>query len=115
MWRRARRMRARITRPWPRHIRRRRPVPASCSTAMRDAFQHGDPSPATLGSGYAVFEHHQVNRLTHFIKDIMPIFVILMLVFVVYGLCRTAVSVRKQLDGVSRAAHSWLHVDYGKK
>src|SRR5882762_9954924 len=38
MWRRARQMRGRTTRPWRRHIRRRRRRPGSCSTAMKDAF-----------------------------------------------------------------------------
>jgi hypothetical protein len=70
---------------------------------------------AVLGGAYAVFEHHQVNRLAYFLKEMMPMFLILISVFVVYGLFRTAVSILKQLDGVSRAAHAWLHVDYGKR
>src|SRR6202521_5126605 len=37
MWRRERRMRARITRRWPRHFRRPRRPPGLSSTAMKDA------------------------------------------------------------------------------
>ena len=70
---------------------------------------------AGLGAAYAVFEHHQANRLVHFINEMMPSFLILILVFVVYGLFRTAVSVLKELNGVSLAAHATLYVDYGKK
>ena len=70
---------------------------------------------AVLGAAYAVFEHHQANRLVHFINEMMPSFLILILVFVVYGLFRTAVSVLRELNGVSRAAHATLYVDYGKK
>ena len=70
---------------------------------------------AGLGAAYAVFEHHQANRLVHSINEMMPSFLILILVFIVYGLFRTAVSVLKQLNGVSLAAHATLHVDYGKK
>ena len=42
-------------------------------------------------------------------------FLILILVFAVYGLFRTAVSVLRELNGVPRAAHATLHADYGKK
>ena len=70
---------------------------------------------AGLGATYAVFEHHQANRLVHFINEMMPSFLILILVFMVYGVFRTVVSVLKELNGVSRAAHATLHVDYGKK
>jgi hypothetical protein len=45
----------------------------------------------------------------------MPSFLILILVFVVYGLFRTAVSALRELNGVSLAAHATLYVDYGKK
>src|SRR6266404_1662392 len=38
MWRRARRMRARITRHWPRHFRRLQRPPGLYSTAMKDGF-----------------------------------------------------------------------------
>jgi hypothetical protein len=77
-------------------------------------------SVAVLGATYAVFEDHQVNRLVHFINEMMssfliPSFLILVPVVVVWGFFRTAVSVRKELDGVSRAAHTTLHMDYGKK
>ena len=68
-----------------------------------------------LGAAYAVFEHHPANRLVHSINEAMPSFLILILAFIVYALFRTAVSVLKQLNGVSLAAHATLHVDYGKK
>ena len=70
---------------------------------------------AGLGAAYAIFEHHQANRLVHFINEMMPSFLILILLFIVYVLFRTAVSVLKELNGVSLAAHATLHVDYGKK
>ena len=70
---------------------------------------------AGLGAAYAVFEHHQANRLVHFINEMMPSFLILILMFVIYRLFRTAVSAVKELNGVSQAAHATLHVDYGKK
>ena len=59
---------------------------------------------AGLGAAYAVFEHHQANRLVHSINEGMPSFLILILLLVVYGLFRTAVSVLNQLNGVSLAA-----------
>ena len=70
---------------------------------------------AGLGAAYALFEQHQANRLVHFLNEMMPSFLILILVFVVYALFRTAVSVVKRLNGVARAAHATLHADYGKK
>ena len=70
---------------------------------------------AGLGAAYAVFEQHQANRLVHFLNEMMPSFLILILVFIIYGLLRTAVSLLKELNGVSRAVHATLHVDYGKK
>ena len=71
---------------------------------------------ALLGAVYAIFEYHQANWLGHHsIKEVMPAFLILILVFVVYALLRTVVSVLERLNGVSRAAHATLHADYGKK
>jgi mannose/fructose/N-acetylgalactosamine-specific phosphotransferase system component IID len=70
---------------------------------------------AVLGAAYAVFEHHQADRLTHFIKELMPAFLVLILVLAVYGLLRKVVSVLKELNGVCRAAHATLHANYSKK
>jgi membrane associated rhomboid family serine protease len=85
------------------------------STAQKFAVGLFYAAIAGLGAAYAVFEHHQANRLVHFVNEIIPSFLILILVFFVYGLFRTAVSVLKELNGVSRAAHATLHMDYGKK
>jgi mannose/fructose/N-acetylgalactosamine-specific phosphotransferase system component IID len=85
------------------------------STAQRLGVGLFYAAMAVLGAAYAVFEHHQASRLAHFIKDVMPAFLILILVFVVYALFRTVVSVLKELNGVSRAAHATLHADYAKK
>ena len=70
---------------------------------------------AGLGVAYALFEHHQANRLVLFIKEMTPSFVILILTAVVYGLLRTAVSVLEELKGASRTAHATLYEGYGKK
>jgi hypothetical protein len=70
---------------------------------------------AVLGAGYAVFEDHQTHRLAHFLKEIMPAVLILILVLGIYGLVHTALSILRELSGVSQAAHATLHVDYGKQ
>ena len=74
------------------------------STSQRLRFGLFYAAIAGLGAAYAVFEHHQANRLVHSINEVMPSFLILILLLVVYGLFRTAVSVLKQLNGVSLAA-----------
>ena len=66
-----------------------------------------------LGAAYAIFENHQANKLVHFVNELVPSFLLLILVVLVYGLFRRAVSVRKQLNGVSGAAHATLYEDYG--
>ena len=84
------------------------------STAQRLAVGLFYAAIAVLGATYAVFEHHQTNRLVHSINEMLPSFLIIVLVLVVYGLLRTAVSVLAELDGVARAAHAKLHEGYGK-
>jgi branched-subunit amino acid transport protein AzlD len=61
---------------------------------------------AIAGAAYAVFEHHQANRLAHLINEMMPAFLALILVFVVYCVFRMAVSAVKELNGVSLAAQA---------
>jgi len=78
---------------------------------------------AVLGAAYGVFEQqHAVDRLTNsmkevslpLIKEILPFSLLLILALVVYGLFRAAGSVLERLNGVSIAAHSSLHTNYGK-
>jgi hypothetical protein len=52
---------------------------------------------AVLGAGYAVFEDHQTHRLAHFLKEIMPAVLILILVLGIYGLVQTALSILREL------------------
>jgi len=47
-------------------------------------------------------------------KEILPFSLLLILALVVYGLFRAAGSVLEWLNGVSLAAHSTLHTNYGK-
>jgi hypothetical protein len=70
---------------------------------------------AALGVLYALFEQHQLDQLTHFINELLPLLFILILAFAVYCATRISVSVLKELSGVSRAAHATLHVGYGMK
>jgi hypothetical protein len=70
---------------------------------------------ALLGAVYAVFELHQTDRLIHFFEELMPALLILVLVFVIYGLVQAVTSVLKMLRGASRAAHATLHMNYGRK
>ncbi len=70
---------------------------------------------ALSGAVYAVFELHETDRLFHFLKELMPALLILVLVFVIYGLVQAAASVLEVLRGTSRAAHATLHMNYGKK
>ena len=46
---------------------------------------------AVLGAAYAVFEDHQANRLVPVIKEMMPAFLILALVVVVYVSLRMSI------------------------
>jgi TRAP-type C4-dicarboxylate transport system permease small subunit len=72
-----------------------------------------------LGAAYGVFEHQKqaVDGLTDslpLIKEILPFFVLLILALVIAGLFRAAGSILERLNGVSVAAHSTLHMNYGK-
>jgi hypothetical protein len=69
---------------------------------------------AVSGAAYAVLENHEVDRLAHFFKETVPALLVLILVLVVYGFVRRALSIFKELSGASQAAHAALHVDYGK-
>lgn len=90
-------------------------TPDRMSTAQRLGLGLVYTAIAASGAAYAFFEHHQIYRLAHFIREAMPAFLILTLVSLIYGLFQTVVSVLKELNGVSRAAHATLHADYGKK
>jgi len=72
-----------------------------------------------LGATYGFLGHQKqaVDWLTYslpLIKEILPFFLLLILAWVIYGLFRAAGSVLKSLNGVSLAAHSILHTNYGK-
>ena len=72
-----------------------------------------------LGAAYGIFEHQKqaIDWLTDslpLIKEILPFFLLLILALVVNGLFRAAGSVLKSVNGVSVAAHSTLHTNYGK-
>jgi len=75
---------------------------------------------AVLGAAYAVFGHqHAVADSMKevslpLIKEILPFSFLLILALVVYGLFRAAGSVLERLNGISLAAHSTLHTNYGK-
>jgi hypothetical protein len=78
---------------------------------------------AVLGAAYGVFEQqHAVDRLADsmkelslpLMKEILPFSLLLILALVVFGLFRAAGSVLERLNGVSLAAHSTLHRNYGK-
>ena len=72
-----------------------------------------------LGAAYGVFEHQKqaIDWLTDslpLIKEILPFSLLLILALVVYGLFRAAGLVLERLHGISLAAHSALHTNYGK-
>jgi len=76
-----------------------------------------------LGAAYGLFEQPQaIDWLTDsmkeislpFMKEILPFSLLLILALVVYSLFRAAGSVLEWLNGVSLAAHSTLHTNYGK-
>src|SRR6185369_10997184 len=74
---------------------------------------------AVLGAAYGVFGHqHAVASMKEvslpLIKEILPFSFLLILALVVYGLFRAAGSVLERLNGISLAAHSTLHTNYGK-
>jgi hypothetical protein len=78
---------------------------------------------AVLGAAYAVFEHQQaIGRFTGSMKEVwlplmremLPFFLLLVLALVVYALCRGAASILERVNGISLAAHTTLHRDYGK-
>jgi hypothetical protein len=77
---------------------------------------------AVLGAAYGVFEQPQaIDRFTDsmkevwlpLMKEILPFSLLLILALVVYGLFRAAGLVLERLNGVSTAAHSTLHRNYG--
>jgi hypothetical protein len=49
-----------------------------------------------------------------FMKELLPFSLVLILASVVYGLLRAAGSLLERLNGISLAAHSTLHTNYGK-
>ncbi|MGH9552894.1 MAG: hypothetical protein ACRD3W_26170 [Terriglobales bacterium] len=55
------------------------------STAQRLGVGLFYAAVAVLGAVYALYEHHQAHLLISFLKEMMPAFLILFLVFVVYG------------------------------
>ena len=65
------------------------------------------------GAVYALYELHQIDRLVHSLDKLMPPFIFLVLVLVIYGLFRMAVSVLKGISGVCQAAHATLYANYG--
>jgi hypothetical protein len=89
------------------------------STAQRFWFGLSYGAVFVLGAAYGIFEHQKqaIEWVTHslpLIKEILPFFLLLILALVVYGLFRAAGSVLERLNGVSVAAHSTLHTNYGK-
>jgi hypothetical protein len=70
---------------------------------------------ALSGAVYAFVELHQAHRLVHFFKELMPAFIMLVFVLVIYSLLRTAASIFKELKGASQAAQATLYANYGKK
>lgn len=72
-----------------------------------------------LGAAYGLFEHQTeaidwVNGSLPLIEEMLPFSLLLVLALVIYGLFRAAVSVLERLNGVSIAAHSNLHTNYGE-
>ena len=65
------------------------------------------------GAVYALYELHQIDRLVHTLDKLMPPFIFLVLVLVIYGLVRMAASVLKGISGVCQAAHATLYANYG--
>jgi hypothetical protein len=92
---------------------------ALMSKAQRFWFGLSYGAVFVLGAAYGVFEHQEqaIEWVTHslpLIKEILTFLLLLILALVVYGLFRAAGSVLERLNGVSVAAHSTLHTNYGK-
>src|SRR5262249_3691982 len=77
---------------------------------------------ALLGAAYGVLEQPQaIDRFANsmngvwlpLMKEILPFSLLLILALVVYGLFRVAGSILERLNGVSLAAQSYLHRNYG--
>src|SRR5215470_2137431 len=78
---------------------------------------------ALLGAAYGVLQQPQaIDRFANsmhgvwlpLMKEILPFSLLLILALAVYGLFRAAGSVLERLNGVSIAAHSSRHTNYGK-
>jgi hypothetical protein len=78
---------------------------------------------AVLGAAYGVYQQQRaIDWLTDsmkqvslpLMKEMLPFSLLLILALMVYGLFRAAGSVFERLNGVSLAAHSTLHTNYGK-
>jgi hypothetical protein len=77
---------------------------------------------AVLGAAYGVFEQPQAfDRLANtmrqslpLMKEMLPFSFLLILALVVCGLFRAVGLVLERLNGVSIAAHSSRHTNYGK-
>jgi hypothetical protein len=73
-----------------------------------------------LGAAYGVFEQgvfeqqRAIDWLTYSMEEVAPLSIPLILALVVYGLFRAAGSVLERINGVSLAAHTTLHTNYGK-
>jgi len=64
------------------------------------------------GAVYALYELHQIDRLLHALKELMPPLIFLVFVLVICGLFRMAASVLKGISGVCQAAHATLYANY---
>jgi len=72
-----------------------------------------------LGAAYGLFEHRRdaIDWFTDslpLIDEILPFSLLIILALVLIGLLRGAASVLETLNGISLAAHSTLHTNYGK-
>jgi hypothetical protein len=76
-----------------------------------------------LGAAYGVFEQQRaIDWLTDsmkgislpLMKELLPFSLLVVFALVVYGLFRAAGSFLERLNGISLAAHSTLHTNYGK-
>src|SRR5262245_31388915 len=77
---------------------------------------------AVLGAAYSIFEQPQaidglansIKQSVPLTKEMLPFSLLLILALVVYGLFRAVGSILERLNGVSIAAHSSRHTNYGK-
>jgi hypothetical protein len=76
-----------------------------------------------LGAAYGVYQQQRaIDWLTDSMKEVslplmkemLPFSLLLILALVVYGFFRAASSALERLSGVSLAAHTILHTNYGK-